>query len=116
MTALYSDRWIECTDDEVHIKGYYFPWGDKKIPYASISQVRRIQMGWLSGKARVWGSGSLKYWASLDPRRPRKKVALVLDTGARMLPFITPDDPAAVEAAILAHSNATATDGRVSFI
>jgi hypothetical protein len=36
---------------------------------------------------------------------------LILDTGARILPFITPDDPAAVEAAILAHSSATTVTG-----
>jgi hypothetical protein len=36
---------------------------------------------------------------------------LILDTGARILPFITPDDPAAVEAAIQAHSSATVVPG-----
>ena len=116
MSTLYSDRWIECTEDAIRIRCYYFPRGDKTIPYASIREVRRIRMNWLTGKGRVWGTGSFRYWTSLDPQRRRKQVALVLDTGARVLPFITPDDPAAVEAAILAHSAATATDGRVLFI
>ena len=30
---MYRDRWIECTPDEIRIRGYYFPWGTKRIPY-----------------------------------------------------------------------------------
>jgi hypothetical protein len=111
MSALYRDRWIECTDDAVVIRGYYFPWGTKRIPYSSIQTIRRVNMGALTGKGRIWGSTTLRYWASLDPGRPRKSTALILDTGARILPFITPDDPAAVEAAIQAHSSATVVPG-----
>jgi hypothetical protein len=111
MSALYRDRWIECTDDAVVIRGYYFPWGTKRIPYGSIRTIREVKMGVLTGKGRIWGSTTLRYWASLDPGRPSKSTALILDTGARILPFITPDDPAAVEAAILAHSSATVAPG-----
>jgi hypothetical protein len=68
-------------------------------------------MGALTGKGRIWGSTTLRYWASLDPTRPSKSTALILDTGASILPFITPDDPAAVEAVILAHSSATTVTG-----
>jgi hypothetical protein len=57
------------------------------------------------------GSTTLRYWASLDPRRPGKTTALILDTGAGILPFITPDDPAAVEAAILGHFSAGSVTG-----
>jgi hypothetical protein len=95
----------------VEIRGYYFPWGTRRIPYGSIRTIRRVRIGALTGKGRIWGSSTLRYWASLDPRRPSKSSALILDTGARILPFITPDDPAAVEAAILAHSSATTVTG-----
>jgi hypothetical protein len=32
----------------------------------------------------------------LDPQRPKKNTALVIDVGRRVRPTITPDDPAAV--------------------
>jgi hypothetical protein len=101
---LYRDRWIECTADAIRIRGYYFPWGSKRIPYGSIRSVRRVTMGPLSGKGRIWGTGSLRYWASLDPGRPGKDTALILDTGHYVRSFITPDDTQKVEAILRAHS------------
>jgi hypothetical protein len=111
MNTIYHDHWIDCTADEVVIRGYYFPWGTKHIPYSSIRQVRRVPIGTFTGKGRIWGSTTLRYWASLDPSRPRKTEALILDTGATVLPFITPDDPAAVAAAIRDHSQAEIVTG-----
>jgi hypothetical protein len=111
VTALYKDPWIECTDDAVLIRGYYFPWGTKRIPYQAIREVRRVPIGAFTGKGRIWGSTTLRYWASLDPGRPGKKTALILDTGHAILPFITPDDPAAVVTAIREHSDAAVVDG-----
>lgn len=115
MAGLYQDRWIECTTDAVVIRGYYFPWGTKRIPYQSIREVRRVPIGTFTGRGRIWGSSTLRYWASLDPGRPAKKTALVLDTGRHVLPFITPDDPAAVAAVITQHSAATVVDGPAAF-
>jgi hypothetical protein len=104
MGSEYRDRWIECTADAMRIRGYYFPWGTKRIPYGSIRSVRRVGIGSFTGKGRVWGSANPRYWAHLDPRRPEKKVGLILDLGRFVRPFITPDDTDAVEAAIRAHS------------
>ena len=64
-----------------------------------------------AGRGRIWGSTTLRYWASLDPDRPSKSTGLVLDTGHHILRFITPDDPAAVEAIIIAHSAAGTVNG-----
>ena len=111
MNALYKDRWIECTADAVLIRGYYFPWGTKRVPYDSIREVRRVSIGTFTGRGRIWGSTTLQYWASLDPSRPGKKKALILDTGHGILPFITPDDPDAVAAVISDHSSAPVVDG-----
>jgi hypothetical protein len=111
MSALYCDRWIECTADAVLIRGYYFPWGTKRVPYQFIREVRRVPMGPATGRGRVWGSTTLRYWASLDPGRPRKQTALILDSGQHIKPFITPDDPDAVAAVISEHSPARVVDG-----
>jgi hypothetical protein len=100
----YRDRWIECTSEAIRVRGYYFPWGTKTIPYGSIRSVRRVTLGALRGKGRLWGTSNPRYWASLDPARPSKQVGLVLDLGRRVHPFLTPDDPDAVEAAIREHT------------
>jgi hypothetical protein len=101
--SLYKDRWIECTDDEIQVRGYYFPWGTKRIPYASIQSLDRFTMTALRGKGRIWGSGDLRHWANLDPQRPRKSVGFFLNLGRHVIPFLTPDDPDAFEQALGPH-------------
>ncbi|MDT2006919.1 hypothetical protein FXW78_24340 [Rhodococcus opacus] len=109
---LYRDRWIECTPDEIRIRGYYFPWGTKHVPYRSLCSVRRVDLGVLRGRGRIWGTANPRYWASLDPGRPRKRAALVLDVAGYVRPFITPDDVPAVEAILREHCPVgTVTDG-----
>ncbi len=105
MDSRYRDRWIECLADRIQIRGYHFPWGTKRIPYSSIRSVRRVEMGAFSGKGRIWGTANPRYWANLDPQRPKKSVGLILDVGHFVHPFITPDDPDAVEALIREHAN-----------
>lgn len=100
----YRDRWIECTEDAIRVRFYYFPFGTKTIPYSRIRAVRRVTAGLLRGRGRIWGTGNPGYWASLDPGRPRKEIALILDLGRRIKPFLTPDDPDALVAEILAHA------------
>lgn len=101
----YRDRWIECTPEALRIRGYYFPWGTKRIPYRSIRSVRRVEIGAFTGKGRIWGTANPRYWASLDPGRPHKNIGLILDLGRRVSPIVTPDDPDAVEAAIHQHTD-----------
>ncbi|HYA67791.1 MAG TPA: hypothetical protein VED63_03570 [Acidimicrobiales bacterium] len=104
MSSGYRDRWIECTDSAIEVRGYYFPWGTKRIPYGSIRSYRRVDMVATRGRGRIWGTANPRYWASLDPQRPKKNVGLILDLGRRVRPFITPDDPDAVQAAIREHT------------
>jgi hypothetical protein len=104
MGELYRDRWITCDEQELHIRGYYFPWGTKTIPYAAVRGVRRVAMTITTGRGRIWGTGNPRYWLSLDPGRPRKTAGLILDLGRHVSPFITPDDPDAVEALLRARA------------
>jgi hypothetical protein len=104
MSAQYRDRWIECTPEAIKVRGYYFPWGTKRIPYSAIRSVRRVELSALRGKGRIWGTANPRYWASLDPGRATKAVGLVLDLGRFVHPFITPDDPDRVEATIREHA------------
>jgi hypothetical protein len=112
--ASYHDRWIEGTADGLHLHRYYFPWGSKHIPWTSIRAVRRVPVGMVTGKGRIWGTANPRYWASYDPARPKKSVGLILDLGKPVRPFLTPDDPAALEAVIREHTglDVTADDKR----
>ncbi|MBN1319890.1 MAG: hypothetical protein JXA87_03520 [Thermoleophilia bacterium] len=103
MATLYRDRWIECTTESVIIRGYYFPFGTKKtIPYHRIQGMREVAMGPLTGQGRIWGSGDLRHYTNLDPGRPHKKRALILDLGRFIRPVITPDDTDQVKAIVSA--------------
>jgi len=105
----YKDRWLECTDSELLVQGYYFPWGTKRIPYGSITSVDRLSMTALRGKGRIWGSGDFTHWANFDPGRPRKSVGFFLNVGRRVIPFVTPDDPDAFEQALRSHIPSSST-------
>jgi hypothetical protein len=98
--TLYEDPRIECTDADIAVRGYYFPWGTKRIPYASIRSLDRFTMTALRGKGRIWGSGDLRHWANFDPQRPRKSVGFFIGLGRHVIPFLTPDDPEAFEQAV----------------
>ena len=92
--VLYDDGLIELDSEGLTIRRYYFPFGtSKRIPYAQIKDVQEQHMGLLTWKGRIWGSGDLQHWASLDLRRPQKEKALILDLGTWIKPVITPDDP-----------------------
>jgi hypothetical protein len=111
---MYKDRWVECTDEGLRIRGYYFPWGTKHIPYTKVRSVQRVVMSSFRGQWRLWGTSNPRYWASLDPKRGSKKEGLVLDTGRFVHPFITPDDVGAVEACIRAHVDLGPTTGEAT--
>jgi hypothetical protein len=100
----YADRFISADADGITIHWYYFPFGTKRIGYSAIRSISRVNMGALTGRARVWGTASASHWASLDPLRAKKQTAFILDLGKTVRPFITPDDPEAFEAAVRANS------------
>jgi hypothetical protein len=100
----YDDGGVACTEDALVIRRYYFPFGDKRIPYAKIEQARREPMASLTGKYRIWGSGDIIHWYNLDPARPGKSVQFILElSGARVRPVITPRDPDAVASELAVH-------------
>lgn len=114
MSIEYQDRWITCTGDGIEIRGYYFPWGTKRIRYGAIRSVQRVELSTFRGRGRIWGTGNPRYWAHLDPRRPAKHTALVLDLGRPVRPLISPDDPEAVDSCIRAHAGDVVQPGGLS--
>ena len=96
-TDAYDDGTISCDGQGITIRRYY-PLGAKQIRYASIRGVETLPLTGANKvrRWRIWGSGDFVHWWNLDPHRPKKEVALVLDVGRRVRPTITPDDAAAV--------------------
>jgi hypothetical protein len=100
--ATYQDSLIAIQDGTLVIRRYYFPTGTKRIRLAAITRVQEYAMTKATGKGRIWGSGDLLHWLNLDPGRPRKQQAFIIDLGRRAKPVITPDDPDAFRAALVA--------------
>jgi hypothetical protein len=99
MVDNYRDKGIICGDTTLEIRHYY-PWGSKHVPYSTIKGVQRVTLAALKGKARIWGTANVQYWANWDSARMSKTEGLVLDLGKRVKAFITPDDCDAVEAVL----------------
>jgi hypothetical protein len=91
MTELYRDAYISCNEDMITVRWYYL-WGSKHIPYSHIRSAKIVTLTPVRGKFRIWGTGNLRYWASLDPARPGKDKGVILDLGASVSPLLTPDD------------------------
>jgi hypothetical protein len=111
MYTRYQDRWIECTQEEVKIRGYYLRWATKRIPYSAIRSVEFVDLDALSARGPIGVTVNPRYRAHPDPDRPKKRVGLILDLGRFGHPFITPDDPEAVEAVIREHGWLGPADG-----
>lgn len=95
----YDDGRVACTGDGLLIRWYYFPAGSKRVPWSKIRAVRPRP----AARGRIWGSGDLVHWYNLDPHRPSKDTALVIDTGSVVKPVITPDSPEQLIAALTRH-------------
>jgi hypothetical protein len=101
---MYDDGLVACTEQELIIRRYYFPFGSPKhIPYARIRGLRRIPLTLLTGRWRIWGSGDLVHYFNNDPGRPRKRVAFIVDLGRRVKPVLTPDEPERFAEELAAH-------------
>ena len=106
MTDTYDDGTIVCGPAGLEIHSYYFPFGTKRVPYAQVQDLHRIEMtGVMSGRWRLWGTGNPRYWANLDWRRFTKSAGFVVDVGTRVSPIITPDDPDTFETVLRGRAN-----------
>jgi hypothetical protein len=95
----YDDGKVACTSAELVIRGYYFPWGTKKIRYDRIQDVTVSHRRF----GRIWGSSDLVHWYNLDPKRLGKEVGLVVRSSRRVRQVITPDRPDEAIAALRSH-------------
>ena len=97
----YRDSALSIGDGALVIRRYYFPWGGaKRVPLAAIAEARQVDLAPLRGQWRLWGTTDPRYWANLDAARHRKRIGFVLETGHRVRPVVTPDDPGAFQEAL----------------
>jgi hypothetical protein len=114
--AGYDDGRIACTDEAIILRRYSL-WRSRRVSYQAIREVRQVPLSSL-GMVRLQGSGDFVHWFNYDPRRRHKDRALVLhiladtqhrsalrtpgEIDERVKPVITPDDPDAVIAELIA--------------
>jgi hypothetical protein len=74
MGALYKDKLIEVTDQEMIFHRYYLPFGSAKyVPWNQIESVQVRPPLFFGGSWRLWGSGDfLRTWFPLDFARPSR--------------------------------------------
>lgn len=102
--AQYDDGGVACDDVGLAIQRYY-PWGARRIPYGEIRDISVLRLSTWSSAApwNIWGPTDLEHWWNLDTHRSGKQVALVIDTGERFKPTVTPADPKGFELVLRAH-------------
>jgi hypothetical protein len=99
---MYDDGLVECSDEQLIIRRYYFPSGAaKRIRLSDIRELRWVSLP--SGSWRIWGSSDFVHWLNLDFRRPQKKAAFIVDLGRAVKPVITPDEPGRLVEELTAH-------------
>lgn len=102
--AHYDDGSVACDETGLAIRRYY-PWGARRILYGEIKNlcVLRLTGRTAARPFHLWGPTDLEHWWNLDPHRAERDVALVIDTGERFKPTVTPVDPDGFELVVRAH-------------
>ena len=101
MSTLYKDKLIKITDGVVVFRHYYFPFGDKQVPFERIENIQARPPGLANGRWRMWGTGNLRTWFPLDLKRPSRSVIFFvsLRDSKRRIGF-TAEDAGSVEAVL----------------
>jgi hypothetical protein len=79
----YSDALVEIGDDAIRLKGYYFPFGSKRVRFAEIAEVVVEKPTLINGKWRIWGSGNLRTWFPMDWKRPWRDTIFIIKLVSR---------------------------------
>jgi hypothetical protein len=100
----YDDGRVACTDQDLVIRRYYFPKGDKRIPYRKIRGVQSVNLASMGvWRIKSFGSADLTHWFNFDPDRFSKPTAFIIQLASRIKPVVTPADPDRLAAELSAH-------------
>jgi hypothetical protein len=95
MSILYKDKLVEVTDEAVTFHRYYFPFGDRSVPFTEIERVEAGPPSIMDGSWRIWGTSDFRTWFPLDSRRPKRDRIFVasLRGTRRRIGFTVEDSP-----------------------
>ena len=74
----FQDKKLEIYDRYVIIKDYHAPGLDKKVPTSDIENVWVEDLTVLSGKCRLWGTGTFRRWYPFHLGRNAREKAVVI--------------------------------------
>lgn len=97
MSTIYKDKLIEVTDAGVIFHRYYFPFGDRRVSFEQIDEVK-VEPASVGDSWRLWGTSDFRTWFPLDTKRPARDRIFVasLRGSSRRIGF-TVEDSAKVE-------------------
>jgi hypothetical protein len=72
MQVLYSDELVILTEQQLVLRRYYYPKGDKAIALADIEEIVECAPTFATGKWRVWGTGNFRIWFARDWKRSKR--------------------------------------------
>jgi hypothetical protein len=97
--VLYSDSLLEISDEAILLRHYYFPWGDRRVPFEQVESIEVFPLTFLSGRWRISGSGDFRTWWPADWNRPsRDRAFRVILRGRWSRIAFTAEDAATVQA------------------
>jgi hypothetical protein len=85
---IFQDKKLEIYKDLVIIKDCYAPRLDKKLWVSDIENVRVENLTFLSGKYRLWGTGTFRSWFPFHFGREARDKALVIKRKSGVLKAI----------------------------
>jgi len=71
MSTVYKDKLIELGDAAVTFRRYYFPFGDRRVPFDEIERVQ-VEPAATGDNWRLWGTSDFQTWFPLDTKRPAR--------------------------------------------
>ncbi len=74
---VYSDKLVEISKDSILVRGYYYPFGDKRVEFKNIENIVIQKPSLLSGKYRYYGTGDFRTWFPPDDRSSRDLIFII---------------------------------------
>jgi len=99
MPSHYQDKLVELTDDAITFHHYYFPFGDRSVPFKQIEHIEVTSVPPMTERWRLWGTGDFRTWFPLDMKRPKRdRIFIASLRGSHLRIGFTVEDSAQVEA------------------
>jgi hypothetical protein len=72
MATIYKDKLVEIAEHGLTFRRYYFPFGDRYVPFDEFDKIEVTDPSLSDGSWRLWGTSDFQTWFPLDTRRPAR--------------------------------------------